>query len=276
MSRNLEKIIEFRGKLPGKTIAIIGGVHGNEICGVKTLDYLQDHLVPDAGLVYLIYGNPQAIEKKTRFIDMNLNRAFKADRELTDKEKNSYERKKALELMPLLKKCDAILDIHSSNSSKSTPFLICEPQSFFIAERMPLPIRSSGWDSLEPGGTDNFVNINGGYGMCIECGSNNDPQSYDIALKAVETFLTVCGIKKNPLPSKNKNQKEVRATYAYITKNNFGLIREFDDFEKLRKGQLIGYDGEEKICSENNNSVILFARNREGSREEAFIIGVYK
>lgn len=273
MSSNLERVIELKGKDSGKTVAIIGGIHGNEICGIKALDYLQNYLKPDAGLVYLIYGNPRAIEKGIRFIDMNLNRAFKTDEELTDRERNSYERKRALEIIPFLRRCDAILDIHSSNSLNSTPFLICEPQSFFIAERIPFPIRSFGWDVLEPGSTDNFANKNGRYAVCAECGSNNDPQSYDLALKAVSTFLTIFGIIEGPIPSKRKNQKEIFGKYVYITKENFKPIREFNDFENLTKGQLIGFDGQEKIYSESDNSVIVFARNRENPNEEAFIIG---
>ncbi len=268
-----KNITQINGAVNGKTVAILGGVHGNEFCGVKAIDYLRTHLRLDSGTVYLIYGNPLAIENGVRFTEMNLNRAFKEDRNLTDSEKNSYERKRALEIIPYLEQCDAVLDIHSSNSLTSTPFVICEQKSFFIAERMPFSIRSYGWDSIEPGGTDYFINKRGGYGICIECGSNNDPNAYDLALNAVDIFLLTLGLKKGKLPPINKKQKEVLAKSIYITKKNFKLAQQFSDFEKLSKNQLIGYDGDKEIFAESNDVIIVFARNRANPQEEAFILG---
>jgi hypothetical protein len=40
----------------------------------------------------------------------------------------------------------------------------------------------------------------------------------------------------------------------------------------IKKGALIGYDGEENIIA-NENAMILFVRQRDRAGEEAFILG---
>lgn len=49
-------------------------------------------------------------------------------------------------------------------------------------------------------------------------------------------------------------------------------MKEFDDFEKIKQGEVIGVDGVEEIKAEYDG-IILFARNREQTGEEGFLIG---
>jgi succinylglutamate desuccinylase len=129
---NIEGVTTINGSKSGITLAIIAGVHGNEICGIEAIKQILPTITIKAGRVHFIYGNPRAIKKNVRQVDMNLNRAFQQDNQLSDDEKRSYERKRALELMPILDRCEAILDIHSSATRATTPFVICEPHSFLL------------------------------------------------------------------------------------------------------------------------------------------------
>ncbi|MEK9177440.1 MAG: succinylglutamate desuccinylase/aspartoacylase family protein, partial [Patescibacteria group bacterium] len=99
------------GKAPGKTLAVFGGMHGNERVGVRAIEHLVSTLSVLRGTVHLVYANPPAIEKNVRLVDANLNRLF--DRGIKG---DTYEYARALELMDLLDSCDALLDIHSYNS----------------------------------------------------------------------------------------------------------------------------------------------------------------
>src|SRR3989344_8138146 len=132
------RLIEKQGKNNGKTIVILAGIHGNEICGIKAFDKLIPKLEIESGKVIFIYANIEAIKQNKRFIEFNLNRAFlkKQPKEI----ENTLEGKTAKEIMPYLEKADLMLDIHASNSSESVPFLICNEKNIILANALPVEI----------------------------------------------------------------------------------------------------------------------------------------
>lgn len=265
--------ITFKGHDKGKTVSIIGGIHGNERCGVEVIKELSPKIKIAAGKIHFIYGNPLAIARNVRQIDINLNRAFRPEKELSNEEKRSYERKRALEIIPLLEESDALLDLHASQSKNSTPFIICEPHSFETAKQLPFPIISCGWDKLEPGGTDYFMNQAGKIGLCAECGYSKDASSTLRAQRVITDFLRLMGLTKDKMPSlSNQKPKIIRVHFIYRTKKNFLPAREFGDFEQLKNGELIGQDGAERILSPYDN-YIVFCRRRERPGAEAFLLG---
>ena len=272
MKTKTDGVLEFSSAKPGKTVAIACGVHGNEKCGTEALGRLLPRLKLAAGKLFIIYGNPRAIEKNTRQIDMNLNRAFKPAEELTAKEKESYERKRAEELMPYLDQSEALLDIHSSAGKKSAPFIICEPHSFQIAKQLDFPVISSGWDVLEPGGTDYYMNKQGKSGICAECGHHDDLKAVDLAEQTISKFLSLMGITESISANGKKPQRVVEVYQIYKTKNNFIPTRDFTDFEQLKEGELIGIDGKSKITAPAQNCIV-FCRQRSQPNEEAFLLG---
>lgn len=267
-----KNVYTFIGKEPGKTLTIMAGVHGDEICGVRLFEKILSKFEIRRGTTNLIYGNPRAIEKNVRFTEMNLNRAFRVHPQFSEQAKKTYEYGRAEELKPILQTSDALLDIHSSNSENSTPFIICEPPSYPIVSYFPFPIRSSGWDAIEPGGTDYFVNLHKGYGICIECGYHLDPQAVLRAGATLQIFLTLMGAIDGETPKKNFNQREINVFSAPIVKEEYKPIRNFADFEKLQTGELIGYDGETSFFAPPK-SVIIFGGKPRKRGEEAFILG---
>lgn len=278
-------IITFHGKNAEETVVtVMAGVHGNEICGLEAVrkalrEIETGKLQILRGTVHFIFANLPGIALGVRQTQMNLNRAFKTESEYSEDQLQSYERRRALELMPFLEGSDALLDIHSSFTEESVPFIICEPHSFMIAERLNFPIRSHGWDIIEAGGTDYYVNRNQkhGRGICIECGWHLDPKAPERAFESLLTFLQIMRVIDNverPIPAP-RSQRVVFVPKIHITKTNFRPAKKFSDFEKIQNGELIGYDGDVPIFSPDDH-VIIFARPRERAGEEAFILGVEK
>jgi len=115
-----------------KKITIVGGTHGNELTGIKLIrkwcgdpkDVQRDNLE-----VSLEYGNPPAIEKKVRFIDEDLNRAFHID-DLSQPPTSSWESIRAHELHERLgpkfnsPKVDVIIDLHSTTTNMGNTIII--------------------------------------------------------------------------------------------------------------------------------------------------------
>jgi succinylglutamate desuccinylase len=77
----MDRVIgEFEGKEKGPLIILIGGLHGNELTGIKAIKEVfnkirEDH-IEIRGSILGIKGNSLAIEKKQRFIDYDLNRCW--------------------------------------------------------------------------------------------------------------------------------------------------------------------------------------------------------
>jgi len=269
-----EEIIQIIGKKEGPTSIILAGVHGNEKCGVEALRKTLSNLKIERGRVFFGYGNPRAIENNQRFTEANLNRMFKEDNLLSENDKKSYEYKRAQFLKNYLDKADALLDIHASSTPNSKPFIVCEVNAKKIVEFLPIDLVVSGFDKLESGGTDYYMNNKGKIGICLECGYKEDPQSTKVAEENIFAFLKTRGHIANNLRFKKQSYVKMYDLYKTET-NKFTIEKSFDDFEEIQKGQVIGIDGDQKIKSKKK-AIILFARNREKTNEEAFLLGEKK
>jgi succinylglutamate desuccinylase len=269
-----DDIFIVQGKEVGPTSIILAGVHGNEKCGVTAFQKILPTLTLDAGTVFFAYGNPRALAGNQRFTEANLNRMFKDKNKLSQSEKASYEYERAQFLKRYLNQADALLDIHASSTLGSEPFIICEPNAKSIVTYLPVALVVSGFDEVEPGGTDYYMNSVGKVGVCVECGYRDDPLSVDIAEKNLLTFLRARGHIPGTLTS--TEQTHVRMYQLYKTKTiDFTLTKDFKDFETVAQGQIIGTDGSEEIRAERN-SVILFAGNTTEVGGEAFLLGENK
>ena len=269
-----EEVTKISGKKEGPISIILAGVHGDEKCGVEALAKILPNLEIECGVVLIGYGNPRAIEANKRYREANLNRMFVDDNSLTQKDKGSYEYNRAQFLKSYLDKADALLDIHASSIPKSKAFAICEPNAKDLVKFLPVNLVVSGFDKVEPGGTDYYMNNNGKIGICLECGYLGDRQSTKIAEESIYGFLKACGHLKND--ASPQQQSYVRMYQKYFTKtDDFTLPKLFENFEVLEKGQVIGIDGQEEIKA-SKKSVILFAHNRNKSGSEAFLLGEKK
>jgi succinylglutamate desuccinylase len=251
---------------PGPIITIIAGTHGDEICGVKAFKKVIPNIKLKKGKVYFILGNIKAIKINRRQYQYNLNRLYKDDSLIDNKTKQTYEYKRSREIMQYLNNSEALLDIHSSMSKNSTPFAICEKPFIKIAKVLPVKIIATGFATIEPGGTDDYMFSKGKVGICIECGNHISDLSDYNAIESIYRFLNYFNMVDIP------SVKIVNVYSIYKTKNNFKPIKSFKDFEQIKKGNLIGYDGNKKIISKKDN-FILFARKRTKSNKEAFILG---
>jgi len=265
-------IIEILGPESGPQSIILAGTHGDEACGIRALERIIPSLKIKRGRVFLGYGNPRAIERNIRFTETNLNRMFKEDALLSEKEKKSYEYGRSRFLMGYLDRSGALLDLHASFVPKSRAFIICNDNARETVKYLSPDTVLSGLDDIEPGGTDCYMNRSGKMGICVECGYLGDGSSVDRAEEAVIGFLAARGhieADAKIYPSKS----HIKAYKLYITKtDSFVLSKNFEDFETILKGGSIGMDGKEEVKAVKD-SIILFARDRKAKGEEAFVLG---
>lgn len=270
----LEEIIKISGKEKGATSIVLVGVHGDEKSGVEALEKILPTLKIERGIVLFSYGNPRALKENKRFTETNLNRMFNNDERLTANDKQSYEYNRAQFLKYYLNQSDALLDIHASSIPDSKAFVICEANAAEIVKFFPIDLIVSGFDKVEPGGTDYYMNSRGKIGICLECGCMKHPQSIKVAEESIFTFLKSRGHIKNDLTPQKQSYIHMFKKY-YAKTDKFTLSKPFENFELVETEQLIGIDGQEEIKAPKK-SLILFAHNGTKIGDEVFILGEEK
>lgn len=262
-------IIVKKSNIPGKTLAVFAGVHGNETAGVLALKKVVKKIKPERGCVYFVFAHPLAIKKNVRQIEKNLNRCF-----LPENKGKTIEDRRARRLMKILDRCDALLDLHASNTKNSTPFIICEKNAFDLARKMNFGIVSSGWDAVEPGATDGYMLQNHKVALCLECGSVHSHRSNVVlAEKSIYQFLQYFGCIRKRVPYSSRKQRLIQVDRAVHKKTDgFSFAKTFDDFHILKPGEMIACDGRKQYIA-TNNQILIFPNPNKNIGEEVFILG---
>ncbi|MEX0931216.1 MAG: succinylglutamate desuccinylase/aspartoacylase family protein [Candidatus Paceibacterota bacterium] len=263
-------IIKKQGKLPGKTIAVFAGVHGNEKVGIVTLKKIIPNIEIVSGTVYFVFANPPAIEQNKRIVNKNLNRLFSRDLR-----GDTYEDKRAHELMDLLDTCDALLDIHSYNSPTGSQFAISEKRGFPLLKKMNFPIVVTGFSSLG-NGTDGYMEKQKKIGICVECGTTKKYKQFiSLAEDTIYQFLQHFKCIESKVPFSVVDQKYVKAKrIIYKKSRQFKFMKEFTDFERLSKDSIFATDSGYNHKA-SKNECILFPREKAKIGEEVCIIGEF-
>ncbi|MGK7931832.1 MAG: aspartoacylase [Microcystaceae cyanobacterium] len=109
-------------------VAIVGGVHGNELTGIHLIKEIQTNsqwvVRPTFQTLYFL-GNPSAIAAGKRYIETDLNRCFSAE-DLNNPALTNYEQLRAKEIATLItaEKVDFIVDVHSTTSEMGMTIIL--------------------------------------------------------------------------------------------------------------------------------------------------------
>lgn len=272
-NNDLSTIIHKTSGIDGPCIALMAGVHGNETAGIIALKKIIDNLSLKKGEVYIIFGNPRAIEQGVRFTEKNLNRCF-----TKGNEGQTYEDMRAREIMKILDTADALLDIHASNTPESEPFIICEDNALPIARTLDFGILSTGWDAIEPGASDGYMFQQGKVGICAECGYAEKGEDYaDLAYDTVMRFLGYYDMVTYVSSTDPQSQKRHLHVDEIIMKEraDFEFSKLYADFETIPQGVIFARDGDREYAT-NKERVIVFANPHKEVGGEACILGFWK
>jgi len=263
--KSINNVITKTSPKPGTTVAVFCGVHGNERAGILTVDRLAKELEVIAGTVHLVYANPPAIEKNVRLVNADLNRLFLR----RDAPSASYEYGRAADLMDLLDECDALLDLHSYPApvapAEAVPFAICEPISYPLAALFDVPIVVSGFTDAEGGGSDGYMFLNGKPGICVELGANERPDLFvNLGLDTAKRFLAHfgCVATRHPPLATRHQQHLALKTFYKKTHEDFRLIREFKNLERLQANEPIAVVNGLVLKAESDSHIIFPYANR--------------
>lgn len=120
-------------------VAILGGIHGNELTGVYLIRKWKsdpDLITRPTFEVFAVHGNPRATEIGRRYVDKDLNRCFLSD-DLSNLSLSSYEDNRAKVLNHSIgpkgnAKYEFLIDIHSSTSNIGITIIVTDSDIYSI------------------------------------------------------------------------------------------------------------------------------------------------
>lgn len=250
----------------GGSACVMGSIHGNERIGAAVLEELKKILafVELKTDVYLILGNPEAYARDVRFVDIDMNRLFGADRNINQPGKN-IEEKRVAEIAPVLAKSHYLLDLHST-IKPSVPFAYCEPDPAHLdlASILNTPYVVSPSANFRPDdlvtSADNFVDRHGGLGFTFESGWHRDPLVVNDVLLKAKLFLQKTGACDFGLSEPKKPSKSKRLTiYNHVIPQStyFTFAQDFSNFDTVANGETIGTDDGKNISAERDSFIIF-------------------
>ncbi len=266
------------GERPGPRLAVIGAMHGNERTGVEIVQRIKSKFSGKAlnclnGQVFLMIGNPHAYAQATRFVEEDLNRLFseKEERAICGKKSATsvtLERKRAKELMDVLRGVDVLIDIHAT-IRPSVPFVYCEatPKHLEIATCFDVPYIVSPEPDFRPpdlfSSADNFVDRHGGIGLTYESGWHKNPKNTDLIFAELMNVLECVGnLPRSREMFGKKSQKVPRQLRMYRDifpqTDHFSFVdAEMANFHFVKKDEPFARDGEKPICATRDSYVVF-------------------
>jgi succinylglutamate desuccinylase len=279
-----EGIWKCAGPKNGPTIVLFGGTHGNELTGIEVVKKMlreieSEQMTIESGILYLILGNPRAIERNTRGSEdhADLNRCFKKDvlhsvtPPLNEGEgmggvETVYENERAKEIAKILVNADVSIDLHATNKP-SVPFLCCladknheQVYRWFDCDRVladPRYILAG-----EPVTTDEYMDVQGGVGVCYETGFVGDLTRVEAVYGNVlnvlrdQKMLIDQGFAETQFENKHVFELTQRIN---LTEAGFRYAdgRGKGSFEEFKEGDVLGYVDEDPFVAQYDGVIIF-------------------
>ena len=293
--RNEDRIIgNYHSGEKGKTIIFMSGIHGNELSGKKALkkvfNYLEKNSIEVFGNIIGIQGNLKAIEKKERFIDIDLNRIWRSkiinqikNGKLNDKYEYS-ELKKIHEILEIIikkkkKKNIIIIDLHNTSSANGLFTIINNESDYKIASAIKIPIITKLFNKVK-GSFSEYYNSKNISSIVFEGGAIGDPASVHNHEMGIFRILEKCKIlKKEDVPesmgekiAEKENKKIYKVKYIHqINKGDHFIIKpNTTNFQKIKKGEILGYDKKGEVLSKHEGKILMPLYQEQGN--EGFYI----
>lgn len=288
--KQLSRVIgEYSGGKKGPLFFITAAVHGNEPSGVRALQRVFAELEKSKpeieGTIVGVLGNKKALELNKRFIEEDLNRTWKEER-IKNGEIITHEQREMQEIIKLLKSYPEenftkryFLDCHTT-SSESLPYISVQEvnDNNEWAHRFPTYI-VRGFSDIVYGAIDHYLSRTGLTGFTFEAGQHEHKTSVEnhegiiwIGLKEAcnldLTKITCYPECVEKFAEKNApDQKTFKIIYRHGLEDDsmFKMQPGFKNFQKIKKGELLAFDGNREIKSDWNARIFMPLYQSQGN-----------
>jgi succinylglutamate desuccinylase len=275
------------GDVPGPSLVAMSGIHGNEPSGVeaarRVTQWLERRRPPLAGEAVFLTGNLPALERGTRFIDLDLNRQWTPDKvaallATAGRAGEPLEHEQQRELLAILR--DVVrsargplyfLDLHTS-SAEGPPFLTIGDtlRNRRFARSLPLPL-ILGLEEQVDGALLELLNNHGFVTMGVEAGHHDAEQSVECHEAVLWLALVASGVlRAEDAPDLDPHRARLRAPSRGIPRvievrhrhviregDDFRMERGFFNFKPVRRGERLARDRSGPIVSPLDGLILL-------------------
>jgi predicted deacylase len=286
--------VAFSGLAPGARLIVLGAVHGNETCGTQAIRRVIAEIesgqlgIAAGSVTFVPVTNPLAYARHQRMGDRNLNRNLvPTDTPL------EFEDRIANWLCPLLAQHDVLLDLHSFHTA-GAPFVMLGPEDnpgplepfarateeTALALRLGVRRFVDGWlDTYAAGvarrlaagvpsreadvhygvGTTEYMRMQGGIALTLECGQHDDPAAPDVAWRAIHNTLAHLGLSVEAKPAPVTGTEALRL-YQVIDRAHADdrFSRDGASFDRVRTGETIGKRHDGTLVAADRDGYIVF------------------
>jgi len=281
----IDYVITLDSGLSGPHVFISSIVHGNEPCGALAIDwFFKNDYRPLSGKLTLGFMNIEAYlafdplnPNRTRWVEEDFNRLW-AEGVLEDpKRKRTSEFLRANEVKNIVSEVDYLLDIHSMQKP-CVPLMMAgmlnKGINFALDVGMKMPIISDSGHNEGMRMRDYFGFSNKESqknALLVECGQHWAKSSEIVAIETMIRFLRTTSIMDENFADdfiyKNKVlnfQNDVYKVGKIITikSENFKFDQDWQGFETLKKGVLIGKDDQEDVFAPFEETILIMPSKR--------------
>ena len=289
----VDYVTTFDSGRPGPHAMITAAVHGNELCGPITLDFLfRNDVRPLCGKLTLGFLNVAAFERfdperpaVSRWVDEDFNRVW--DVEVLEGPRDSVELRRAREIRPIIDEVDFLLDLHSMQHP-TAPLMLAGPLE--KGRRFARDLGSPEHVMCDAGhAAGRRLRDYGPFGdpaspknaLLVECGQHWEKKSVAVARETALRFLlgfdmippdfAAPHLGAEPLP----RQKVIEVTGPVtISADTFRFAEPFVGLEVVKEaGTVIGWDGEAEVRTPYDDCVMVMPSRRLARGQTAVRFG---
>lgn len=262
---------------PGPHLMLTAVVHGNEISGALLLTrWLREGVRPRRGTLTLCFANLAAFDRfdpadptASRFVDEDLNRAWAA--ELLGGGRRSTELQRARALLPVIRQCDVLLDLHSM-LWPSDPLFIAGPGN--AARELGRAIGTPSVTVCDEGHAAGLRLIDhahfqtGASALLVEAGPHWQPETLAQMEDTAARLLRRLGMAeegaKLPPEQPVPPGRVARVTRTVTAQSaDFAFLRPFRGGEVIpRRNTLIALDGETELRTPHDDCLLVMPSPR--------------
>lgn len=297
----------FTGQEDGPLLICIGGMHGNEPAGIQALKLVFNMLEIEPianpnftfrGRLVGLRGNLGALQASRRFVERDLNRMWTS--EIVSRVQHApigqlhHEERELRELLDLINRHLAhyqpeefvLLDLHTTTAGGGIFTVVSDsPRSINLAVELHAPVikgmlRGISGTMLHYFNDDNFPSQT--TALAFEAGQHNDPLSVNRSIAAIINCLRSIGcVQAHDVENRHDELlidysrglpkvSELIMTHPVHPDDHFFMIPNFQNFQAVRKGELLARDRHGSIVAPADGRILMPLYQPQG--EDGFFL----
>lgn len=292
---------EHTGDAHGPLLVCLAGMHGNEPAGVEALEILFTLLKEEPtfnpefkfrGRMIGVYGNMQAMRRKERYIEKDINRQWTLPNirriKNTAKDLLQHEDLEIREILELIEgeiagyqpSCFVLLDLHTTTATGGIFTVATDDQdSVEIGKELHAPVIKGMLRGIHGTTLHYFNTENMGIkttAVTFESGQHEDPLSVNRAIAATINCLRTIGcVEAEHVENRHDallieharnlpKVAELIMCHRIQDGDEFRMEPGFENFQRVRKGELLAHDRFGPIYAQEDASILMPLYQKQG------------